>query len=47
MSKGVLAKTIIAVFPRGSKKRKTNNDGKYDHGQEKRRPSTHVEGTTQ
>ena len=33
-------KTIAAVFPRGSKKRKSNNDDKHDHGQEKRRPST-------
>ena len=31
---------IKAIFPRGSKKRKSNNDGKHDHGQEKRRPST-------
>ena len=44
MSKGVLTKAIVAVFPRGSKKRKSNNDDEHDHGQEKRRPSTHVEG---
>ena len=31
---------IAAVFPRGSKKRKSNNDDKHGHGQEKRRPST-------
>ena len=31
---------IAAVFPRGSKKRKSNNDDKHDHGQEKRRLST-------
>ena len=29
-------KTIAAVFPRGSRKRKSNNDDKHDHGQEKR-----------
>ena len=33
-------KTIVAVFPRGSKKRKSNNDDKHGHGQEKRRPTT-------
>ena len=33
-------KTIAAVFPRGSKKKKSNNDDKHGHGQEKRRPST-------
>ena len=33
-------KTTAAVFPRGSKKRKSNNDDKHGHGQEKRRPST-------
>ena len=33
-------KTTVAVFPRGSKKRKSNNDDKNDQGQEKRRPST-------
>ena len=33
-------KTIAAVFPRGSKKRKSNNDHKHEHGQEKRRPTT-------
>ena len=44
MSQGVLAKTILAVFPRGSKKRKSINDNKHDHGQEKRRPSTYLEG---
>ena len=27
-------------FPEGSKKRKSNNDDKHDHGQKKRRPST-------
>ena len=43
MSKGVLTKTKVAVFPRESKKRKCNNDGKHDHGQEKRRSSTYVE----
>ena len=31
--------TTVAVFPRGSKKRETNNDDKHDHGQEIRRPS--------
>ena len=34
------AHKILAVFPRGSKKRKSNDDGKNDHGQEIRRPST-------
>ena len=33
-------KTTAAVFARGSQKRKSNNDDKHDHGQEKRRPST-------
>ena len=42
--KGVLTKTIVAVFPRGSKKRKSKNDDKHDHGKEKMRPSTYVEG---
>ena len=37
---GVLTKTIAAVFPRGSKKRKSTNDDKHGHGQEKRRPTT-------
>ena len=37
-------KTIVAVFPRGSKKRKSINHDKHDHGQEKRRPLTFVEG---
>ena len=40
MSKGVLTKTTVAVFPTGSKKRKSNNNGKHAHGQEKRRLST-------
>ena len=31
-------------FPEGSNNRKSNNDVKHDHGQEKRRPSTYVEG---
>jgi hypothetical protein len=35
-----IMKTIAAVFPRGSKKRKSNNDDKHGHGKEKRRPST-------
>ena len=35
-----MRKTTAAIFPRGSKKRKSNNDDKHDHGQEKRRPST-------
>ena len=42
--KGVLTKTIVAVFPRGSKKRKSNNDDKHDHGQKNSIPSTYVEG---
>ena len=33
-------KTTAAVFPRGFKKRKPNNDDKHGHGQEKRRPTT-------
>jgi hypothetical protein len=33
-------KTVAAVFPRGSKKRKSNNDDKHDYCQEKRRAST-------
>ena len=40
MSIGFLTKTIVTFFPRGSKKRKSNNDVKHGHGQEKRRPST-------
>ena len=40
LKKGSARKTTPAVFPRGSKKRKSNNDDKHDHGQEKRRPST-------
>ena len=35
---------MAAVFPRGFKKRKSNNDDKHDHDQEKWRPSTYVEG---
>ena len=35
-----MGKTIVAVFPRGSKKRKSNNDDKHGHGQEKRRLTT-------
>ena len=31
---------IAAVFPRGSKERKSYNDDKHDHVQEKRRPVT-------
>ena len=31
-------------FPRGSKKKKSNNDDKHGHGQEKRRPSTLCRG---
>ena len=34
-----------AVFP-GAKKRKSNNDDMHDHGQEKMRPSTYIEGDT-
>ena len=45
LSKGGLqakiTKATIAVFPRVSKKkRESNNDDKYDHGQEEKRPST-------
>ena len=39
-SAGKNAKSRAAVFPRGPKKRKSNNDEKHYHGQEKRRPST-------
>ena len=39
-SKGVRSKSTAAVFPRGSKKRKFNNDDKHGHGQEKRRLTT-------
>ena len=35
MSKGVITKTIVAIFPSGSEKRKSMNDDKHDHGQEK------------
>ena len=31
------ASTETAVFPGGSEKRKSNNDDKHGHGQEKRR----------
>ena len=31
---------IAAVFPGGSIKRKSNNDDKHGHGQEKRKPTT-------
>ena len=37
-----ITKTTVAVFPRGSKKRKSNNDDKHDYGQEKRRPPIFV-----
>ena len=47
MSKGAVTKTIVAVFSKGSKKMNFNNDDKHDHGQEKRRPSTFVEGNKQ
>ena len=40
LKKGPPRTKIIAVFPRGSKKRKSNNDDKHGHGQDKRRPST-------
>ena len=39
-----ITKITAAIFPRGSKKRKSNNDDKHDRGQEKRRPSIYVEG---
>ena len=42
-----ITKLKAAVFPRGSKKRNSNNDVKHDHGQDKRGPSTFVEGKTQ
>ena len=38
--------TTAAVFPRRSQNRKSNNDDKHDHGQEKRILSTYVEGKT-
>ena len=37
---------IVAVFPEGSEKGKSSHDDVYGHGQEKRRPSTDVEGKT-
>ena len=37
-------KTTAAVFPRGSKKRISNNDDKHDHGQEKGDTQHYVEG---
>ena len=40
MSKGVVRETIVAVFPRGSKKRKSNINDKHDHGQRKRKSPT-------
>ena len=39
MSKGfffLITKTTVAVFTRGSQKRKSTNDDKHDNGQEKR-----------
>ena len=36
--------TTAAVFSREFKKTKSNNDDKHDHGQEKKRHSTCVEG---
>ena len=33
---GKLGKTIAAVFPRGSEKKKSNNDDKHGHDQEKK-----------
>ena len=41
---GKITKIIVAVFPKGSTNRKSNTDDKRDHCQEKRRPSTYVEG---
>ena len=38
-------KTNSGRFPRGSKTGKFSHDNEYGHGQEKRRPSTYVEGT--
>ena len=35
-----VTKIIAAVFPSGSKKKKSNNDDKHGHGLEKRRPPT-------
>ena len=37
---------IVAVFTGGSKKGEASHDGEYGHGQEKRKPSTYVEGKT-
>jgi len=39
-SKGVRTNTTPAVSPRGSRKWKSSNEDKHDHGQEKRRLST-------
>ena len=51
MSSGIIfflffkLRKIQQPFSRGgAKKRKSNNDDKHDHGLEKRRPSTYVEG---
>ena len=38
-----ITKTIAVVCPRGSKKRKSNNDNKHCHGQEKGDPQHYVE----
>ena len=40
---GVNISNIVDVFP-GEGKGELSHDNEYGHGQEKRRPSTHVEG---
>ena len=38
-----ITKTTLAVFPRGSKNRESNNDNKHDHGQGEGEPQHYVE----
>ena len=44
LRRGQPQSAITAKVPGGSEKRKSSNDGEPAHGQEKRRPSTYVEG---
>ena len=44
IAQAVLISRSAAVFPVGSKKGESSHDDEYGHGQEKRRPSTYVEG---
>ena len=43
---GVNFSNIAAVFPGESEKGKSIHDDEYDHGQEKSRSPTYVEGET-